>query len=289
MPQPPSESLSRTATQVLRGLPQAVTTVTWSLVLRWMVWVSRRWLAGWWHMVALGVRLLGLSLRPASYRGAPGQALLAELYLATWPGLPGFTVLATLVSVVLIRVVLVTALSYGLSQLALEMVVRVLVLELIPLAAALYVALRYSVPAGTQLYKWRTRGGFDQLLAQGLDPLNHLIWPQALGAMFAVVALTLLNGLLVLVLTYLMGHGITLAAFDAYTRTVGRVFSPEFTLIFSLKTLAFAATVGLVSTSTALRDLPQGVGRVSVELQSLLRAAAVILLVELLSLLGNYF
>jgi len=289
MPQLPSESPSLTSNQVLRRLPQAVTAVTWSLVLRWMVWVSRRWLAGWWHMVALGVRLLGLSLRPGSYRGAPGQAVLAELYLATWPGLPGFTVLAGLVSVVLIRVVLVTALSYGLSQLALEMVVRVLVLELIPLAAALYVALRYSVPAGAQLYKWRTRGVFEQLLAEGRDPLTYLIWPQALGAMFAVVTLTLINGLLVLVVTYLMGHGLTLAAFDGYTRTVGRVFDPDFALIFSLKTLAFAATVGLVSTSTALRDLPQGLGRVSVELQSLLRAAAVILLVELLSLLGNYF
>ena len=42
----------------------------------------------------------------------------------------------------------VTALSYGLSRYALEMVVRVLVLELIPLSAALFAALRSRMPAG---------------------------------------------------------------------------------------------------------------------------------------------
>ena len=45
--------------------------------------------------------------------------------------LPWFTLLAALVSLVLIRIVVVTAVSYGLSRYALEMVVRVLVLELI--------------------------------------------------------------------------------------------------------------------------------------------------------------
>ena len=35
--------------------------------------------------------------------------------------------------------------------------------ELIPLSAALYVAIRYTVPGGTMLYRMRTRGGFEQL------------------------------------------------------------------------------------------------------------------------------
>ncbi len=51
-------------------------------------------------------------------------------------------VLAALISLVLTRIVVVTAISYGLSRYALEMVIRVLVLELIPLTAALFVAMR---------------------------------------------------------------------------------------------------------------------------------------------------
>ena len=46
---------------------------------------------------------------------------------------------------------IVTALSYGLTQYALEMVVRVLVLELIPLTAALFAALRCTIPNGVEI------------------------------------------------------------------------------------------------------------------------------------------
>ena len=66
-----------------------------------------------------------------------------------------FTLVCTLVSLVLIRIVLVTAISYGLSTFALEMVVRVLVLELIPLTAAVFVALRCSLPDGLELTEMR--------------------------------------------------------------------------------------------------------------------------------------
>ena len=71
--------------------------------------------------------------------------MLRHIYAAAGPGLAGFTTLMALFNVVLIRIVVVTAFAYGLSQYALNMVVRVLVLELVPLVAALFVAINYSV------------------------------------------------------------------------------------------------------------------------------------------------
>src|SRR6218665_3663179 len=68
--------------------------------------MARRWALAWWRLFYLGAVVLVL---------------------------PGFTVLAALISLVLTRIVVVTALSYGLSRYALEMLIRVLVLELIPL------------------------------------------------------------------------------------------------------------------------------------------------------------
>jgi len=64
----------------------------------------------------------------------------------------------------------VTALSYGLSRYALEMVIRVLVLELIPLTAALFVAMRCTIPNGSQLAHLRLTGRFEALRRQGSDP-----------------------------------------------------------------------------------------------------------------------
>ena len=82
----------------------------------------------------------------------------------------GFTVLAALISLVLTRIVVVTAISYGLSRYALEMVIRVLVLELIPLTAALFVAMRCTIPNGTQLALLRQSGHLARLSHAGLTP-----------------------------------------------------------------------------------------------------------------------
>ena len=99
--------------------------------------VVRRWALAWWRILYLGAVVCVLVLSPSSYGKVTRRALARHLYLDTAPVLPGFTVLAALISLVLTRIVIVTAISYGLSRYALEMVIRVLVLELIPLTAAL--------------------------------------------------------------------------------------------------------------------------------------------------------
>jgi len=248
-----------------------------------------RWLAGWWRAIHGGAELLVLMVSPSSYRATARSALLRQVVLATAPHLLWFTVLIALLSVVLIRIVVVTALSYGLSQYALEMVVRVLVLELIPLSAALFVSVRYAIPGGSELYKLRQRGGFDAQRAQGLDPLQHEVLPRALAGIFSVLLLASLTCVIALVLAYLTVYGFSPWGFAAYTRVVGHVFNPAVTLIFTLKTLLFSLAVALMPLTTALQDLPRPVSRASIELQGLIRMFAVLLLVEVASLIGNYY
>ena len=77
--------------------------------------------------------LVSLMLSPSSYRQAPRTVMARHLYRGTAPMLPWFTLLVAMVSLVLIHIVVATAAAYGLSRYALEMVIRVLVLELIPL------------------------------------------------------------------------------------------------------------------------------------------------------------
>lgn len=258
-------------------------------VLRGMGRATLRWLAGWWRIIVFGAEILVLVLSPASYRAASRAHLMRHIYLAAAPSLLWFTVLTALVSLVLIRIVVVTTLSYGLSQYAVEMVVRVLVLELIPLTAALFVAVRYSIPRGSELYKARTRGGFDALRSQGLDPLAHELLPTVVAGVFAVLMLAAISCVVSLVLAYLTLYGFTTSAFMGYTRTVGQVFNPAVTLIFGLKTIFFSLAVSLIPTGLALQDLPRDLSRASVELQGLIRMFAVLLLVEVASLVGNYY
>lgn len=247
------------------------------------------WFAGWWRIVVLGAELFVLALSPLSYRGGNRLNMMHHLYQATAPSLMWFTVLTATFSLVLIRIVVVTAISYGLSLYALEMVVRVLVLELIPLTAALFVAVRYCIPRGSDLYKLRTRGGFDGLRQRGLDPIAHELLPSVVGGMFAVLTLAAVSCVVSLVLAYLIVYGFTTSAFAGYTRTVGQIFNPAVTIIFSLKTLFFSLAVSLIPAGISLQDLPRHLSRASVELQGLIRMFAVLLLVEVASLVGNYY
>ena len=103
----------------------------------------------WWRIVYLGAVVAVLVLSPSSYGRFTRARLARHMYIDTAPLLLGFTALVALICLVVTHIVVVTARSYGLSHYALQMVVRVLVLELIPLTAALFVALRTTIPGGS--------------------------------------------------------------------------------------------------------------------------------------------
>jgi phospholipid/cholesterol/gamma-HCH transport system permease protein len=248
-----------------------------------------RWFAGWWRIVHLGAQLLVLALSPSSYTRADRSAMARQIYLGTAPILLWYTLLSSLISLVIIRIVVVTAASYGLSQYALQMVVRVLVLELIPLTAAVFVALRIGLPDGRELARMRLRGELDALRRRGLDPLRHEVLPRVIAGAFAVLMLAAVAGAVTLLLAYLNVHGFALGGLERYTRTVGQVFSPTVTLIFAMKTFLLALAVSLIPVASALYDLPRGRVRTSAELQALVRLFLVMLLIEAASLVGNYY
>jgi len=127
------------------------------------------WVVSWWQLLHFTVLVATLALAPSSYSRRARPVLAREIVLGTAPHLLWFSLMTTFISLVIIRIVVVTSSSYGLSRYALEMVVRVLVLELIPLTVALFVALRNTLPAGV---------AFAQALAEvrgnsGGFPLAH--------------------------------------------------------------------------------------------------------------------
>ncbi len=204
-----------------------------------------RGLASGWHLLRFSALVLVLALTPATYRGTHRTHLSRHIYHSTWQVLPGFTALAALLSLVLIHIVVVTAQSYGLSHLALQMVVRVLVIELIPLSAALFVALRAGLILGSN-------AAGDAGLASSLAQWQEVLVPRAIALTFTVLALTLVSSALALVLAYLRVHGFTLWGLAGYTRTVGQVFDLSVALGFAAKSVLFSLAVALVPLATSL-------------------------------------
>lgn len=248
-----------------------------------------RWLAGWWRILFFGASLLVLAGTPSSYTRETRAALVHHVYVDTAPILWWFTALAALLTLVITRIVVVTALSYGLSQYALEMVIRVLVLELIPLTAALFVALRCTIPNGAALAAMRRSGEFDALARAGRDPVVTQALPRALAGIYATITLAALSCVVALVLAYFAVYGMTLAGVPAYTRVFGHVFNPAVSLIFILKTLLFSLAVAIIPMASGLYDVEGTGSRESAALQGLVRMFAVLIVLEAASLAGNYY
>lgn len=247
-----------------------------------------RWLGSWWRVAHVSAVIGVLALSPSSYARDYRGALARNVVVDTLPMLSWFTVLTSLISLVLIRIVYVTALGYGLSRYALEMVVRVLVLELIPLTAALFVAVRCTIPNGAEITALRRSGVFEAQRQRGIDPLRHEVLPRVLAGVLGVALLAGLSCVVSLVLAYLVVYGFTPWGFANYTRTVGHVFDPALTIVFAVKTLLFALVVSMIPVASALIDTPPSRSRTTAEVRALVRMFALLLLIEAASLAANY-
>lgn len=250
----------------------------------------RMGVSAWWQVLLLGAQMLVLACLPSSYRRGPQRsAVLRNLYRATAPLLTWFLVLSALISVVLIRIVVATAYSYGLSQYALEVLVRTLVLELIPLYASLFVAVRFAMPGAQQVRRQLAEHQRQGIEMEPQALLRTELLPRALGALFSVLLLASVSCVVALVLAYLTVYGFSPWGFASYTRSVGSVFTPAVTLIFSLKTFFFSLAVAVVPlAASAQRDLGGRYARRS-DISEFARLFSVVLLIEVVSLVGNYY
>lgn len=263
---------------------------TWSRTVSHTTLAPLRWLAAWLRILFFGAGMLVRALSPASYGPLTRRNVARHVYLDTAPILGWFTVLIALFTLIITRIVVVTAQSYGLSQYALEMVIRVLVIELIPLTAALFVALRCTIPSGAALVEMRRAGHFRRLEREGHDPMAVEVLPRLLAGLFSCITLAALSCVVAGLLAYFAVYGISVAGSLPYMHMFGRVFAPAFTLIFVLKTLFFALAVSTIPMASGLNDI-EGEGdssRASAALQGLVRMFGVLLGLEALSLVGNY-
>ncbi|GGB82587.1 MlaE family ABC transporter permease [Pseudoduganella buxea] len=257
------------------------------------------WLTSWWRLAQFAVLVLSRAFTPSSYRKDNRNALACQVVLGTAPNLLWFSVLSALISLVIIRIVVVTAYSYGLSGYALEMVVRVLVLELIPLTAALFVALRTTLPAGVEFAQKRLAAAAAAAAGSAgtrVDPMTALrteYFPRAAAGVFAVWLLAAVSCILTLVLTYLIIYGFTPYALPGYTRVVGQIFNPSVALILVLKIALFSFAVGIIPLASSYYDAAANPFvlrfRATHGLADMVRMFSVVLLIEGASLMGNYY
>jgi phospholipid/cholesterol/gamma-HCH transport system permease protein len=195
---------------------------------------------------------LATALSPAAYDRAARRVTARQIYFSAWQVLPGFTFACALGSYILIRIVAQTAHDYGMSGYALRLTESVLVLELIPLIAALFVALRSGAAISTEIALMHIRGDLEALERTGKDPLRHEIMPRVIGSAVAVTLLCFLNCAVALLLAYFALYGFSPGGLGQFLRITGKVFGPQASIGLALKTLLFGIAVAVIPITASL-------------------------------------
>ncbi len=210
------------------------------------------WLADWKRVFLFGAMACVMMMAPATYDAQNRSTIARQMYVTTWRILPWFTLLSGLVSLVLIRAVLVTALNYGLSRIALDLVVRVLVLEVIPLLAALYVAMQSALAVRSSAMGIHMPGDLDVLGGAETDRIRDELVPRVIAYGFSVLTMVVVSGLMTLLMAYLSMYGTSRWGFAEFTRTVSVAFDSVVALGFALKVALFSLAVAVIPVAASL-------------------------------------
>jgi phospholipid/cholesterol/gamma-HCH transport system permease protein len=192
------------------------------------------------------------ALSPSAYGPAARELAVQQIHHMAWKVLAGYLAFAALLSLVIIEVVSNAASNYGVSQYAIELVLRVLVLEVLPLMTALFVALRSGSEIGAEIALMRVNGEIEDSDELTASPLYSELMPRVAAAAASVFTLNTLACALAGWLTYVVFFGFTDAGFVGFTRIVANVFTEEVLIGFVLKCLLFGMAVALIPIATGL-------------------------------------
>jgi phospholipid/cholesterol/gamma-HCH transport system permease protein len=246
------------------------------------------WFRAWGRAGLFAFAAAAAALSISAYTRRTRALAMRQLYFGAWQVLPGFTLFAALLSLVVIQVTISLARGYGLAQFALELVFRAVVLELVPLLTALYVALRSGAAIVTEVAMMRVSGELDELFAAHIDPYEREFVPRIAAAAVSVFALTIVSCSVVMVIAYLVMYGMNPSGIAEYSRTVARVFSPTAITGFMVKSFAFGAVVAGIPIAAGLDATRDPKSAPVAVMGGMVRLFVALFLIELVSLAVKY-
>ncbi|KAB2321370.1 ABC transporter permease [Betaproteobacteria bacterium SCN1] len=246
-----------------------------------------------WFAVGYGTfaflgRALLLLLDRTTWNRATFDVVVKQVYFTAVQILHVFLGYALIISWLIVTIILSTAREFGLTEFAMEMTIRVLVLELLPFLTALFVALRSGSAINTEIALMRVNNELDALAHCKVPPMQFEFLPRLIGGVVSVVALASLAGLLALLLAYLSIYGLSMAGFEAFTRTVARIFDFRIVAGLAVKCALFGLAVTLIPVTAGL-ETPKKLFMVPVSvLRGMMRVFFAIVAIEVLSLALKY-
>ncbi len=207
------------------------------------------------RVLRFGAIALAGIFSPGLYNSATRTVVQKQIYFTAWQIIGSFSLFAALLSLLLIQITITATRNYGLGDYALEVVLRVLVIELLPLITALFVALRSGAAINAEVALMKITNEIEALAEVGVDAMRLEFLPRVIGGVISVLALTATVSLTALVLAYLSLYGLQIHGLAAFSQVLGQVFSPGQVFGLWLKCLLFGLAVTVIPIAAGL-DAP---------------------------------
>jgi phospholipid/cholesterol/gamma-HCH transport system permease protein len=246
------------------------------------------WFRAWGRAALFAFAAAAAALSFSAYTPRTRALAIRQIYFNAWHVLPGFTLFMALLSLVVIDITITLAFGYGLAPFALELVFHAVVLELIPLLTAFYVALRSGAAIVTEVAMMRVSGNLDELLEAHMDPYEREFVPRIAASAVSVFALTIVSCSVVMVIAYLVTYGANPSGLAEYARVVARVFGPGALTGLLLKCFAFGAVVAVIPIAAGLDATRDPESAPDAVMGGMVRLFVALALIELVSLAVKY-
>jgi phospholipid/cholesterol/gamma-HCH transport system permease protein len=240
------------------------------------------------HIVAFWAEVLGALLSPPTWNRATFNTIIKQVYFTAVQTLYVFLPFTLIISWVLTTITLTTARGLGLFDLAAEMIVRLLVLELLPFLTALFVALRSGSAINTEVALMKVNNELDALDHCRVPPLEFEFLPRVIGGVLSVIGMSLLSGILSMFIAYYLLYGVSTAGMGYFSTTIANVFSYTIMLGLVVKCGLFGLVVTSVPICAGL-ETPKKMFMVPVSvLKGMMRVFFALVLIEVISLALKY-
>jgi phospholipid/cholesterol/gamma-HCH transport system permease protein len=246
----------------------------------------RAWVA----LVRFGGAALRDAVSPSTYNSATREVVARQIYFTGWQILPWFTAFIAVLSLVVTQILADAARSLGIFDYAMQLSLQALVLDIVPLLTALFVALRTGAAMATEVALMRIRNELGAMERMGLDPMRLELVPRVIAGTVSLLALTAAAVSVSLLCAHLVVTGFEpWATHDAdLRRVVADVLSPGALVALWGKVLAFGLAVTIIPIAESL-NAPRRVFHAPIAvLNGMVRLFFVLMLIEVVVLALQY-
>jgi len=204
------------------------------------------WFRAWIHALLFGFACVAAALSPSSYTPQTRALALRQIYFTAWQVLAGYLLFAAALSILVVHITVSATFEFGLSGYAVELVLRAMVLEILPLLTAFFVALRSGSAIGTEIALMRISGELDPAHAADAGPMQREFVPRVIASGIAVASLTVLGCTAAVAVAYTAIYGFSPWGLEEYLQVIAHVFTLEALAGFLLKCTLFGFVVAVI-------------------------------------------